>query len=26
VVLAATHRAALSVVTLEQLMAHAIDA
>ena len=25
-VLAATHRAALSVVTLEQLMAHAIDA
>jgi len=26
VLLAATHRAALSVVTLEQLMAHAIDA
>lgn len=26
VVLAATHRAALSVVTIEQLMAHAIDA
>jgi uncharacterized protein (DUF2237 family) len=26
VVLAATHRAALQVVTLEQLMAHAIDA
>jgi uncharacterized protein (DUF2237 family) len=26
VVLAATHRAALLVVTLEQLMAHAIDA